>query len=134
MEYKYMQLGIPVKCKRSPNEVHETLTRMGIPSWKDKKLTQTCHLIELDTGETLICHFKEAMLLEGSHAEFDNEDIPRRNRIIERLIEWNMIDIDPLDDNTVMLNLLDHVTVISYKDKKEWKLVSKYIPRRKIFL
>ena len=128
-----MKLGITINCKRSEKEIHETLSRIGIPKLSDpnqKTLWPSCHLIEMDDGERRICHFKEAMLLEGSEANLEEDDLKRRNRIIMLLEKWSMIDIPESEDKKNIEDVLDHVFIIKHCDKPYWSIKPKYFPRK----
>lgn len=105
--------------------VKETLTRIGIPSKLEKKLTQTCHILHKQ-GKYAIVHFKELFLLDGKAADLTDEDIARRNTIINLLTEWDLVKpVDPQKtlSDTVSLSKLK---IISNKEKADWQLVSKY--------
>lgn len=105
--------------------VKETLTRIGIPSKLENKLTQTCHILHKQ-GKYAIVHFKELFLLDGKKADLTEEDIARRNTIANLLEEWELVTLeDPkkTKNNTVSLSKLK---ILSNKDKKDWTLVSKY--------
>jgi len=105
--------------------VKETLTRIGIPSKLENKLTQTCHILHKQ-GKYAIVHFKELFLLDGKKADLTEEDKARRNTIANLLEEWELVTLeDPkkTKNNTVSLSKLK---ILSNKDKKDWTLVSKY--------
>ena len=121
-----MKLGIRVKLCRNIKEIHETLSRIGIPRMADKVLWPSAHLIEV-RGNYYILHFKECFLMEGSRAIVDETDIMRRNLILCMLEDWGMIEID--DDNFDDTKILDYVFVLRYKDKWKWRILPKYFPR-----
>ena len=105
--------------------VKETLTRIGIPSKMEKKLTQTCHILHKQ-GKYAIVHFKELFLLDGKEANLTDEDIARRNTIVNLLAEWELVkpvDLKKTTTNTVSLSKLK---ILSNKEKNDWQLVSKY--------
>ena len=106
-------------------KVRETLTRIGVASKKDKTLYQSCHILHKQ-GKYYIVHFKELFLLDGKNVDFSEGDIARRNRIVNLLVEWNLIDnVDPkkTKDPEAPLN---QVKIIPYKEKNQWNLVTKY--------
>jgi|TARA_B100001996_G_scaffold66278_1_gene48043 hypothetical protein len=112
---------------RQPDDflkVRETLTRIGVASRKEKKLFQSCHILH-KKGKYYIVHFKELFALDGKHANLTSNDIERRNRITKLLSDWGLVDIVH-DDLLGELAPLNQIKVISYKDKSEWSLESKY--------
>ena len=112
---------------RQPDDflkVRETLTRIGVASRKEKKLIQSCHILH-KKGKYYIVHFKELFALDGKHANLTSNDIERRNRITKLLSDWGLVDIVH-DDLLGELAPLNQIKVISYKDKSEWTLESKY--------
>ena len=88
---------VEVRLKNSEDflKVRETLSRIGLASKKDNTLYQSCHILHKQ-GKYYIVHFKELFLLDGKSADFSEGDIARRNRIVNLLEEWNLIDnVDP---------------------------------------
>tara|TARA_B100000029_G_scaffold62653_1_gene56173 strand:+ start:726 stop:1154 length:429 start_codon:yes stop_codon:yes gene_type:complete len=112
---------------RQPDDflkVRETLTRIGVASRKEKKLFQSCHILH-KKGKYYIVHFKELFALDGKHANLTSNDIERRNRITKLLSDWGLIEI--VQESLLgPLAPLNQIKVISYKDKSEWILESKY--------
>ena len=112
---------------RQPDDflkVRETLTRIGVASRKEKKLFQSCHILH-KKGKYYIVHFKELFALDGKHANITSNDIERRNRITKLLSDWGLIEI--VQESLLgPLAPLNQIKVISYKDKSEWILESKY--------
>lgn len=112
-------------------KVRETLTRIGVASRKEKKLYQSCHILH-KKGQYYIVHFKELFALDGKKANISSNDLQRRNRIIQLLSDWGLIEVSNADD-IVDSAPLSQIKVISYKDKGEWILESKYnIGKKKI--
>ena len=103
-------------------KVKETLTRMGIANSKDKVLYQSCHILH-KRNEYYITHFKELLALDGLNVKMTEEDIQRRDSIAIMLQSWNLIEI--YNDNELS-ELTNNFRVISHKDSKNWKLMSKY--------
>lgn len=111
-------------------KVRETLSRIGIASRKDMTLYQSCHILHKQ-GKYYIVHFKELFALDGKPSNFAESDISRRNTIANLLAEWGLVK---LVDNTKTLepvSPLSQIKVLSYKDKDEWNLVTKYNIGRK---
>ena len=105
-------------------KVRETLTRIGVASRKEKKLYQSCHILHKQ-GKYYIVHFKELFALDGKKANLSINDVQRRNRIIQLLSDWGLVTLKnaELVTDIAPLNL---IKVISYKDKGNWVLETKY--------
>ena len=110
-------------------KVRETLTRIGVASRKEKKLYQSCHILH-KKGQYYIVHFKELFALDGKMANLSSNDLQRRNRIIQLLSDWGLIVVANAD-TIVDAAPLSQIKVISYKDKGDWILESKYNIGRK---
>ena len=110
-------------------KVRETLTRIGVASRKEKKLYQSCHILHKQ-GRYFIVHFKELFALDGKRANLTANDVQRRNRISQLLADWGLIKILNADmiQDIAPLNL---IKVLSYKDKGDWILETKYNIGRK---
>ena len=114
-------------------KVRETLTRIGVASRKERKLYQSCHILHKQ-GKYYIVHFKELFALDGKNTNLSLNDIQRRNRIIQLLVDWGLIVISSLSKEKITdLAPLNQIKVLSYKEKGEWTLESKYnIGRKKL--
>ena len=107
-------------------KVRETLTRIGVASRKEKKLYQSCHILHKQ-GRYYIVHFKELFALDGKHANLTENDVQRRNRIIKLLVDWGLVDISAAGLDTIEnMSSLNQIKFISFKNKKEWELETKY--------
>ena len=105
-------------------KVRETLTRIGVASRKEKKLYQSCHILHKQ-GRYFIVHFKELFALDGKKANLSDNDVQRRNRIIKLLSDWGLVEI--VKESSIKdAAPLSQIKVISFKDKGEWTLESKY--------
>ena len=105
-------------------KVRETLTRIGVASRKEKKIYQSCHILH-EQGRYYLVHFKELFALDGKHANITINDVQRRNRIAQLLADWGLISIvsaDKIQD----IAPLNQIKVLSYKDKGDWVLETKY--------
>ena len=105
-------------------KVRETLSRIGVASRKEKKLYQSCHIIHKQ-GKYYIVHFKELFALDGKTANLTQNDVQRRNRITQLLSDWGLISIVKTDE-VLDIAPLNQIKVLSYKEKGEWELESKY--------
>ena len=105
-------------------KVRETLTRIGVASRKEKKIYQSCHILHKQ-GRYFLVHFKELFALDGKHANLTSNDVQRRNRIAQLLSDWGLVgvvDADRIQD----IAPLNQIKVLSYKDKGDWILETKY--------
>ena len=63
--------------------------------------------------------------LDGKTANLTQNDVQRRNMITQLLRDWGLITI--VDDDQVLdIAPLNQIKVLSYKEKGEWELESKY--------
>jgi hypothetical protein len=106
-------------------KVKETLTRIGVSSRKDKILYQSCHILHKQ-GLYYITHFKELFALDGKPSNISDNDIQRRNAIAKLLEEWGLIEIVNPDIIGEDVAPLYQIKIISFKEKSEWQLVTKY--------
>ena len=103
-------------------KVRETLTRIGVASRKEKKLYQSCHILHKQ-GRYYIVHFKELFALDGKQTNLSENDIARRNRIATLLCDWGLVDIN---GETDIIAPLSQIKIISFKEKNDWLLETKY--------
>ena len=105
-------------------KVRETLTRIGVASRKDKVLYQSCHILHKQ-GRYFIVHFKELFALDGKQADLTDNDLQRRNTIAKLLVDWGLVKI--LNANMFLDTApLSQIKVISFKEKNDWDLQTKY--------
>ena len=110
-------------------KVRETLTRIGVASRKEKKIYQSCHILHKQ-GKYYIVHFKELFALDGKNTNLSLNDVQRRNRIIQLLSDWGLITV--VDSSKIEdLAPLNQIKVLSFKEKNDWTLESKYNIGRK---
>ena len=103
-------------------KVRETLSRIGVASRKERKLYQSCHILHKQ-GRYYIVHFKELFALDGKDTNITENDVSRRNSIAGLLGDWGLIDIV---GNSEPRAPLSQIKVISFKEKDEWELETKY--------
>jgi hypothetical protein len=111
-------------------KVKETLTRIGVASRKEQALYQSCHILHKQ-GKYYIVHFKELFMLDGKPANFSDDDKGRRNTIAALLEEWGLIkivDTERVNETKLPLN---QIKILPFKEKNEWRLVTKYNIGRK---
>ena len=132
LEVQWKQSDMIEVVLKEPDDflkVRETLTRIGVASRKEKKIYQSCHILHKQ-GKYYIVHFKELFALDGKNTNFSLNDFQRRNRIAQLLSDWGLItvvDAEKIED----LAPLNQIKVLSFKDKNEWTLESKYNIGRK---
>ena len=103
-------------------KVRETLSRIGVASRKERKLYQSCHILHKQ-GRYYIVHFKELFALDGKKTNLSENDIARRNTITNLLKDWGLIHI--IGDLTEVAPL-SQIKVLSFDEKKDWILETKY--------
>ena len=103
-------------------KIRETLSRIGVASRKEKVLYQSCHILHKQ-GKYYIVHFKELFALDGKETNLSDNDIARRNSIAKLLKDWGLVEIK---GNTDIVAPLSQIKIISYKEKDEWILETKY--------
>ena len=104
-------------------KVRETLSRIGVASRKNKTLFQSCHILHKQ-GKYYIVHFKELFALDGKDTNISENDIARRNTIANLLSDWGLINV--VGKSSVEAAPLSQIKVISFKEKNEWSLETKY--------
>ena len=119
---KEQMLEVTLKEPDDFLKVRETLSRIGVASRKEKKLYQSCHILHKQ-GKYYIVHFKELFALDGKETNISENDIGRRNRISSLLKDWGLIDIV---GSTEPMSPLSQIKIISFKDKSDWTLQTKY--------
>ena len=103
-------------------KVRETLSRIGVASRKERKLYQSCHILHKQ-GRYYIVHFKELFALDGKKTNLTENDIARRNTIADLLKDWGLVDIL---GNAEPVAPLSQIKVLSFREKEEWTLETKY--------
>ena len=103
-------------------KVRENLSRIGVASRKERKLYQSCHILHKQ-GKYYIVHFKELFALDGKKTNLSENDIARRNTITNLLKDWGLIHI--IGDLTEVAPL-SQIKVLSFDEKKDWILETKY--------
>ncbi len=103
-------------------KVRETLSRIGVASRKERKLYQSCHILHKQ-GRYFIVHFKELFALDGKPTNISLNDVERRNTIAGLLADWELVKI--IGDSEPRAPL-SQIKVLSFKEKDEWILETKY--------
>ncbi len=125
-------LGIEVSLNESEDflKIKETLTRIGVSSRKEKKLYQSCHILH-KRGRYVILHFKELFELDGLESNISDEDVGRRNTIVNLLQDWGLLSIVDVEDSKDPVVSLAKMKIIPHREKDDWDLVPKYHIGRK---
>ena len=129
MEHEDIFKGLGVEIKLNSEEdflkIKETLTRIGISSRKENKLYQSCHILH-KRGRYAIMHFKELFEMDGLDSNTSENDIARRNTIVDLLEEWELLEvIEEGFEDEPMANI-GQIKILSYRDKGDWELIPKY--------
>ena len=103
-------------------KIRETLSRIGVASRKERKLYQSCHILHKQ-GKYYIIHFKELFALDGKDTNLSENDIARRNTIVKLLSDWGLITMKGTPEPIAPLS---QIKIISFKEKNEWMLETKY--------
>ena len=103
-------------------KVRETLSRIGVASRKERKLYQSCHILHKQ-GRYFIVHFKELFALDGKPTNISINDSERRNTIAGLLADWELVEIIGNNESKAPLS---QIKVLSFKEKDEWILETKY--------
>jgi len=118
---------IKVKLLKPFRHLQETLSRIGIPNMKERKLYPSLVALpvgefDLDTKEAYIAHFKE-MLKRDEH-NITSEDLIRRDNIIRMLVLWGFLEVDKMllvpPDKSVRFKIIKH------HEKVDWCIINKY--------
>ena len=92
---------------------------------------QSCHILH-KKGQYYIVHFKELFALDGKKTNLSINDVQRRNRIVQLLVDWGLVSISAESQEKIVdLAPLNQIKVLSFKEKGEWTLESKYNIGRK---
>lgn len=105
-------------------KIKETLTRMGVPARNSKTLYQSAHILHR-RGIYYICSFKEMFEMDGKRSDLTEGDIARRNRIVQMLVDWNLVKV-LTPKNLEPMGRPSIVKVIKHVDKDDWTLIPKY--------
>ena len=103
-------------------KIRETLSRIGVASRRERKLYQSCHILHKQ-GRYYIVHFKELFALDCKETNLSENDIARRNTIANLLRDWGLVEVI---GNSELIAPLSQIKIISFKEKDEWILETKY--------
>ncbi len=121
-----MEDMIEVRLKEDDDflKVKETLTRIGIASRREKKLYQSCHILHKQ-GKYYIVHFKELFALDGKPTNLSENDLERRNTVVNLLHEWDLVEIISPEKAQPTVSIRQ-MKILPFSEKSEWDLQAKY--------
>ena len=105
-------------------KVRETLTRIGVASRKEKKLYQSAHILHKQ-GRYYITHFKELFALDGKPTNISENDLERRNTVVNLLHEWDLVEI-VTPEKAQPTTSIRQMKILPFSEKSEWDLQAKY--------
>jgi len=68
--------------------------------------------------------------LDGKEADFQDNDLQRRNTIAKLLQDWGLVKI--ISEGEMENAPLSQIKIISFKEKGEWDLIPKYNIGKKV--
>ena len=111
-------------------KIKETLTRIGVASRKENRLFQSCHIFHKQ-GRYQIVHFKEMFAIDGKPTNFSEEDLGRRNKIVDLLQDWGLLVVVNMEMIKDPVAPMSQIKIINHKEKADWILETKYNMGRK---
>jgi len=88
-------------------------------------LVHNCHILH-KKGLYYICHFKELYGLDGNPITFSEDDLARRNTIVNLLEDWGLLKILDPNKTEEPVALMSQIKVIKHSEKNDWILSPKY--------
>ena len=85
-------------------------------------IRDSCHILHKQ-GKYYIVHFKELFALDGKDTNLSENDIARRNTIVKLLSDWGLVEMKATPEPIAPLS---QIKIISFKEKNEWVLETKY--------
>lgn len=119
-------VGVPVNLKKKENYlvVKETLERIGVSPKNKKVLYQSCHILHKN-DKYIIAHFKELFKLDNLKSDVTEEDLQRRNAIVNLLQEWGLIEV--LDQSKIEDRMkITGLKILRYDERDDWDLIQKF--------
>lgn len=110
-------------------KIKETLTRIGKEEKNNNStstLNQMCYILH-KKGQYAIIHYNELLMMDGEKVKPSDDDLECRNTIVKLLDEWKLLKMDnPELLNHMKFTPTHQLKFISFKDKRNWNLESKY--------
>lgn len=101
--------------------VRESLTRIGLAIKNEGVLTQSCYILH-KRGEYYIMHYKMMRHLNGGPNRVTQDDVNLTHTVAKFLQNWNMVEIVQAP---AIHQPYYGITVVKYRDRENWHLVSK---------
>ena len=80
-------------------------------------------VISFKKGKYYVVHFKELFALDGKKSSLTDNDIERRNTIAGLLSDWGLVGLVGEPEPKAPLS---QIKVLSFNEKDEWILETKY--------
>ena len=89
----------------------------------EKKESCISLVIYYTKSKYYIVHFKELFALDGKETNLSENDIARRNTIAKLLNDWKLVEVKGSMEPAAPLS---QIKILSFKDKDDWTLETKY--------
>ena len=122
-------LEIRLKDPEDFLKIKETLTRVGVAHKVDDLdvLVQICYILH-KRGRYYVTHYKELQRLDGADVEITEADLSKRDTIAGFLVKWGLCEsVSRIETDKPAKN----IKIVSYRDKDQWLLKTKYRVGRK---
>jgi hypothetical protein len=119
-------VGVPILLKKKENYlvVKETLERIGVSPKNKKVLYQSCHILHKN-DKYIIAHFKELFKLDNLKSDVSEEDLLRRNAVINLLKDWDLIEVP--DQSKIKDKMsINGIKILRYEERDDWDLIPKF--------
>lgn len=125
MSELFKGFGVPVTLVQDFNVVREMLSRIGFANHTTKVLYQSCHIFHKQQQYAIV-HFKELFAFDGKPADITEDDIARRNTIVDLLVQWNAVKMVTPSEGDQPKASMSKIAVVKHKDRGDWTFVQKY--------
>lgn len=106
-------------------KVRETLERIGIASFKDKKFYPSCNILH-KREKYYICHYKSLFILDKKKSTVNENDLQRRNAIALLLEDWGLVEVKNRKEYEKNKVDVSQLRILKFDDKKNWEICPKY--------
>lgn len=105
--------------------IKETLGRIGVVTAQNPNvLNQTCHIL-CRGAKYYIVHFKHLYVLDGRYNDIKREDVLRMNRIIQLLVQWDLVTLVHPEQVTELASM-EKIFIVKHKDVDNYVFKTKY--------
>ena len=122
----FKDVGVPVSLTKKDNYlvIKETLERIGVSPKNKKILYQSCHIVHKN-DEYMIAHFKELFKLDNLKSDVTEEDLLRRNAVIQLLEDWDLIKV--INPEMIEKRMpINGIKILRYEERDDWDLIPKF--------